>query len=251
MNLENAKKFLHLKAPSIMTGLGVAGVIVTAISSGKATLEARDRLELAEVMAQARNEELNTKDKFVRIWTAYIPTVVLAGASITCILGAHNINVRRQAAVVTLYQITERGFDKYREHVVGAIGENAERKIRDTVAQSQLKENPVTKTEVYITGAGKSLFYDGLSGRYFESDMETIRRAENNMNHAILQEMYVTLNQFYGDIGLTGTDMGSEVGWDTDRKLEIFFTTMISDDDRPCMVINYTTKPVMDFGKWR
>lgn len=251
MNLENIKKLIRLKAPSIMTGLGVAGVIVTAISSGKATLEARDRLELADVMAQARNEELTTKDKFVRVWTAYIPTVILAGASITCILGAHNVNVRRQAAVVTLYQIAERGFDKYREHVVDAIGENAERKIRDTVVQSQLKENPVTKTEVYITGVGRSLFYDALSGRYFESDMETIRRAENNMNHTILQEMYVTLNQFYRDIGLTGTDLGSEVGWDTDRKLEIFFTTQISDDDRPCMVINYRTKPVMDFGKWR
>ena len=250
-NWANLKKFFELKSPAILTGIGVAGVIVTAVASGKATLEARERIDVADVMAEARGETLTKADKFKRVWTAYIPTAVSAAASITCILGAHNINVRRQAAMVVLYQVAERGFDEYREQVLQQIGENEERKIRDRVAEKQAKDTPLKSAEIYVTGTGSSLFFDSLSGRYFESDMERIRRAENDMNYLILHEMYGTLNQFYGKIGLSGTEMGEDVGWDTERRLDILYTTMISDDNRPCMVINYRTKPVEDFGKWR
>ena len=250
-NWSNLKKFFELKSPVILTGIGVAGVIVTAVASGKATLEARERIDVADVMAEARGETLTKADKFKRVWTAYIPTVVSAAASITCILGAHSINVRRQAAMVVLYQVAERGFDEYREQVLQQIGENEERKIRDRVAEKQAKDTPLKSAEIYVTGTGSSLFFDSLSGRYFESDMERIRRAENDMNYLILHEMYGTLNQFYGKIGLSGTEMGEDVGWDTERRLDILYTTMISDDNRPCMVINYRTKPVEDFGKWR
>ena len=251
MNWPQVKHLLIKKSPTIFTGFGVAGVILTAVASGQATLEAKERLELAELMAESRGEELTKLDKFQRVWTAYIPTAVSATASITCILAAHNVHIRRQAAVATLYQLSERTFDMYKSKVVDQIGETAELKIRDAVATEQAQETPVSKTEVFVTGGGKSLFFDGLSGRYFECDMETVRRAENDMNFLILHEMYGTLNQFYGKIGLPGTDMGADVGWDNDRPLEIIFTTMISDDNRPCMVINYRTKPVEDYGKWR
>lgn len=251
MDFAKIKHLIKLNSPAIMTGLGVAGVILTAASAVKATLEAQERIELAELMRPAPAEPLTKREKLARVWPLYIPTAVLAGGSIACILGAHNINVRRQAAVVTLYQIAERGYEEYRTQVVDKIGEAAEQKIRDSVAEKQLQEVPIKDSTVFVTGTGDSLFFDGLSGRYFTSSMETVRRAENDMNYLILHEMYATLNVFYGKLGLAGTDMGEDVGWDTDHKLEIFFTTMISDDNRPCMVINYRTKPIQDFGKWR
>lgn len=252
MNIGRIKNFFRLNAPSIMTGIGVAGVIVTAIASGKATLDARDRIELANTMAQVRGETLTKMDILKRVWTAYIPTVLSAATSITCILAAHNVNIRRQAALVTIYQIAERGFEQYKEHVVDAIGHTAERKIRENVDQSRLNDDPVSKTEVYITSSNPShLFYDSISGRYFTSDTETVRRAENDTNYQIINNMSASLNDFYGRVGLPGTHMGDEVGWNTDRPLEVMFTTMISDDNRPCMVVNYRRSPGHFFGNWR
>ena len=53
-NWSNLKKFFELNSPAILTGIGVAGVIVTAVASGKATLEARERIDVADGVEVAK-----------------------------------------------------------------------------------------------------------------------------------------------------------------------------------------------------
>lgn len=171
-------------------------------------------------------------------------------ASIACLLGSHSVHAKRNAALATAYKLSETALNEYREKVVEEIGEDKEKVIRDKVSQKHLDEKPVSKNEVIITGTGKQLCYDGISGRYFESDIQTIRAAVNKINETMVYEMYAALNDFYNEIGLSNTDMGDELGWNIDDGLlEISYGAMVANDGRPCITLEYHVAPRYDFAK--
>ena len=60
--------------------------------------------------------------------------------------------------------------------------------------------------------------------------------------------MYVSLNEFYWEVGLDSTPLGEEMGWHIDRGLiDMKFSTQLSDDDRPCLVVDYSIAPRYDY----
>lgn len=247
MNLvEKASKFFSENAPVILTSFAVAGVFTTAVLTAKATLEAKEQLD--EVVENGHSGEF-TKLELVQItWQPYIPAIISGLLTVGCIIAAQNINDRRNAALMSVYSLSEAALREYREKVAETIGENKERKIHDEVAQDRVRANPPSSTNVLITGRGSALCYDTMSDRYFTSDMETIRRAQNDINAQIFDEMYASLNEFYNKIGIKGTVLGDEVGWSTDRRLEIEFSATIVEDEgphngQPCMVLNYRVTP--------
>ena len=65
----------------------------------------------------------------------------------------------------------------------------------------------------------------------------------------VLGEMYVSLNEFYMELGLPTTDIGDEVGWSVDTMIEPDFSTQITDDGRPCVVLSYLAAPCHEFRK--
>ena len=251
MNINTIRMALSHHSPAIMTGIGVAGVPVTAYSASVATLRAKKKIDEHVEIAAETKYMLTKTDKFKLIWTEYIPPAISATVSIACIIGAHSVSMRRYAALAGVYQLAERGYSEYRDHVKEIIGEKDEAKIHEKLVEERLKANPESGSKVYVTGAGTSLFFESLSGRYFECDMETVRRAENDTNYAIIHDGASSLNSFYARIGLEPTDAGEILGWDTDRMMEITFTTMISDTNRPCMVITYLKNPKEKYGAWR
>ena len=251
MNVNTVRMMLSNHSPAIMTGIGVAGVLVTAYSASVATLRAKKKIDRHVETAAETKYILTKTDKFKVVWTEFIPPVISATVSISCIIGAHSVSMRRYAALAGVYQLAERGYTEYRDHVKEIIGEKDESKIHERIVEERLKANPASGTQVYVTGNGQVLFYESLSGRYFESDMEAVRRAENDTNYAIIHEGAASLNSFYARLGIEPTDAGEILGWDTDRMMELTFTTMISDTNRPCMVITYLKNPKERYGTWR
>ena len=78
-----------------------------------------------------------------------------------------------------------------------------EQSIRDSVSKDKMVKNPVR--EVILTeSGGNTICYDVLSGRYFKSDRDKITRVMNELNRQMRDEMYVTLNDFYYELGLMG-----------------------------------------------
>lgn len=235
--------FLAKESPSILTGLSVAGVFTTAILSINATPKA---LILIETEKRETGNTTLTKLEIVKIvWKCYIPPALVAFITAACIIGANSINHRRNAALASIYTITENALREYQKKVIDVIGENKEEKIRDEIAQDRLDNDPLCRKEVIVTGRGETLFYDALSGRYFKSDMESIRRLQNDFNWSILNhEMYKPLNDFYEHLGLEGTEVGRIMGWTIDSgNLDIKFSAKIA-DGQPCIVLDYKTFPV-------
>ena len=233
-------------SPEILTGLGIAGMVASTILAVKATPKALTLInEKKEEMGVTK---LNAQDTVKTAWKCYIPSVALTAVSVLCIVGASAGNVRRNTALATAYSISENALREYQSKVVEAIGEKKETEIRDAVAKDKIDKVPVSNSEVYVTDKGNVLCYDTLSGRYFRSGIETIRRAVNDINRTMLDEMYVSLNEFYDELNLSHTKIGDDLGWNvSDGLVDIHYSSHIADDGTPCLVLNYRIAPRYDF----
>ena len=125
-----------------------------------------------------------------------------------------------------------------------------EKIVQEKVHQGRVEQNPVSTSSVIVTGRGKTLCYEYYSGRYFESDIEEIRKAVNTVNRRMYYDVHVSLSEFYDELDLEHTAISDSVGWNLDTGfIEINFSSHIADDGRPCIVVNYDTPPRYDFDR--
>lgn len=238
-------------SPEILTGIGIAGMVASTVLAVQATPKAIKLIETERELTEANNEELTKMDKVKACWKCYIPAAVTGVMSIACLIGASSVNVKRNAALTAAYTLSDSALREYRSKVVETIGEKKEKTIKDKISEDQIKSNPVTKNEVYITDKGDSLCFEPISGRYFKSDIDKIKKAENNLNKRIISDAFnsgVSLNDFYEEIGLPKTNMGENIGWSLDTGLiDIYLSAQVTDDGTPCLVINCTNPPKYDF----
>ena len=110
-----------------------------------------------------------------------------------------------------------------------------------------MQENPIQNV-IIMDGKGDTNCYDVISGRYFRSDKETIRKIVNDLNSRMLKDGYISLNEFYYELGLPENAVGDLLGWHLDRgQIDIDFSSQLDAADNPCLVINYRVAPVYDF----
>lgn len=251
--LKSAKTTLAKHSPQILTGLGIAGMVTTTVLAVRATPKAIELIEDRKRELYPLDDEgelsLPVMETVKAAWKPYIPAAVTGVVSIACLIGANSVSTRRTAALAAAYQLSESALSEYREKVVETIGEKKEQVVREKVAEEKIKKNPVSKNEVVITEKGNTLCFDPLSSRYFKSDLELIRRAQNNINAQLLNGIggSATLNDFYDEIGLKHTDMGQNVGWNAEYRIDIDITSHIADDGTPCIVVDHYNPPKYNF----
>lgn len=240
----NPVQMAKANAPEILTILGVSGVITTSYLTGKASFAANEVLAVTELeTAPSENKRERFIERVRHVWPLYIPAGISGVITIGCIIGSSKASAKRTTAAVAAYSLTERAFSEYREKVVEQIGKAKEQKIRDEIAQDSVDKKP--PTQVIYTSFGKVLCCELLTGRYFHSNMEDLRRAQNDVNHKIVNSLYVTLDEFYDHIGLDHTTNSGNLGWDSDRLMELQFSTVLTDKGEPCLAFEYNyTKPL-------
>lgn len=244
---KNVKSGLSRHSPEILTGIGLAGMITTSVLAVRATPKA---IRLIEDAKEEKQENLKPIEVVKVAWKPYIPAIVTCVVSASCIIGASSVNARRNAAIATAYKLSETALTEYKGKVIETIGEKKEKTIREQIDKDHIEKNPASKNQIIMTGRGETLCYDTLSGRYFKSDLEQIKRIRNDLNARLISEMYISLNEFYDELGLDHTILGDDLGWNMDDGLlELDFSTQLSDDGRPCIVINYTPAPKYDYYK--
>lgn len=250
----NASKFfkgvqrtLTKHSPEILTGVGIAGMVTSTVLAVKATPKA---LRICEIVKE-ENKEPKKIDYIKAAWKCYIPAAVTGVVSTACLIGASSVNLKRNAALATAYQISQTALTEYREKVIETVGEETEKVVREKVAEEKVKQNPIGDREVIMIGGEDFYCIDSLTGRCFKSNENTIKRVQNDINRRLLNEMYVSLNEFYDEIGLSHTGIGDELGWNIDDgTLEIFITAVKDEKGRPCLVLDYNIAPKYDFSKF-
>lgn len=236
---------LNRNSPSILTGLGIAGFITTIGLAIEATPRAfeliRDESPNGGEYLSVREiyNEVSLENRIKLTWKVYIPTAGMASLSILSILMANRINLGRQAALASLYAFSEATLREYQNQVIQTIGARKEDKIQGEVANQKLVKAPKPR-DLIENDEGKTLCFESLTGRYFYSDLETIRKAENDFNKQLLLDMHMTLNEFYYLIGLKPVTLGDEYGWIADENLlELRLDAKLSEAGTPCIVVDY------------
>lgn len=246
--INDVKTTLDKNSPAILTGIGITGMIATTVIAVKATPKALMLIDKAE---NEKCEELTVLETVKVAWKPYIPAVVSGTVSVACIIGANSVNAKRNAALATAYKLSEEALSIYKDKVIETIGEKKEKTIREKVAQEKIDRDNIETKSVIVAGSGTTLCYDSISSRYFNSDMESIRRAVNNVNERLISQDYVALNELYSELGLEHVSIGWNIGWNisSDGLIEIDYSSAIAKDGRPCLVLNYEVEPKYDFDK--
>ncbi len=232
-------------SPEILTGIGIAGMVTTVVMAVRATPKALVLME--EKKEEYGADKLTVKETVEAAWRCYIPAAVVGTASIACLIGASSTNFHRNAALATAYTLSESTLKEYQKKVVETVGEKKEQTIRESVSKEKMNANPVR--EIILTEkGGNTICYDVLSGRYFKSDRDKIMQAMNKLNRQMRDETYVTLNEFYYELGLDGTKMGDMLGWNIDKGyIDLNFSSHLDANGTPCLVIDYQVAPVYDY----
>ena len=248
--IKSVERVLTKYSPGILTGIGITGMIGATFMAVKATPKALYLIETKKEEAEV--EELTSVETIKTCWKCYIPAALTTVVSATCLIGASTVSAKRNAALATAYSISEAALREYQEKVVEVIGEKKEKAVRDAVAKDQIERDPVTKSEVVIIDSNSNtLCYEPLSGRYFKSTIDKIKKAEIKLDRQMIQEMYVSLNDFYWEIGLDGTDLGDKMGWNLSKGyMDLSFSSQLADDGTPCAVIVYGIPPVYDYQNY-
>jgi len=224
-------------SPAILSAIGISGTIITAYLSAKAAYKASKVVSVAENEAKA---PIPFKEKVKLTWPLYIPPVITGTATVTCIVLATRIGSRRTAALASAYSISDKAFTEYKEKIVEQIGAKKEQAVRDSIAQDRVNNQQA----VIVSGGGTVLCYETYTGRYFQSDMESIKKAQNTINAMMLRENEANLNDFYYLLGLPQTSHSGYIGWTSDRLLELNFSVVMAPEGKPCIAFEYNyTKP--------
>lgn len=263
--VEKGAKFFDSHQREIMLGAAIAGTIVTGvlswragikvdkiISEQKEKLEANEEDMLNEGADDAQIEEMR-KDNTIETIKRVVPVAslpVLAGTStIIAVVCGYKAASTQIATLSTLYSLADKALTDHMDKAKEVIGEKKTQEITDLVNADKVKNNPPGKNEVFITGKGETLCYDDYSGRYFKSDAESIRKAVNDINAQLRDDYFVSLNEFYALLGLSNVKLGDDIGFAMeDSYLNLSFSATLTDDNVPCLVLNYDVSPKYGFG---
>lgn len=260
------KDGVNKHSPEILIGIGVAGMITSTILAVKATPKAMQLIKDAEfekadeipkcelchrVCYEDLQKTLTTSEVIKAAWKPYIPAVAIAACSVTCIISGTYVNGKRNVALATAYKLTEQTLSQYRSKVIETIGEKKDKEIMGKVHKERMEKKPVSKADVIMTGNGDTLCFDINTGQYFESNIDRIRGTVNELNRRMLSEMYISWNDFLYEIGEKTIPNGDDLGWNVNDEgfIELDFGAQLTDENKPCIAMEYRVAPRYDYSK--
>lgn len=253
--LSFTEKFVTDNSPGILTGLAVAGTVTTAVLTGKAAYTAALKIEVARIRTDAEGNlvagvlasSIPAKEKVDLVWKEFIPAAVTGVATVTCIIAANRIGSRRTAAIAAAFKLSEQLAEEYKAKVVEKLGVQKEEKIRSELARDRM--DTTGWKDVVFVGGSSVLFYDELSGRFFQNEKTKVDKAVNDINHQINNYYHASLSDFYEMLGLNRTSFGEEVGWNSDQLLDVKFAATLLDDDKPAIGMTFRTTPIRGYDR--
>ncbi|QFP95010.1 hypothetical protein SEA_NAPOLEONB_42 [Arthrobacter phage NapoleonB] len=244
---KGARKALVDHAPSILTGIAVAGVATTAVMAVRATPEAIRKIDIAE---DFKGEKLTPREVFQETWLFYVPAAATGIVTVSCIVGANHISNRRTAALAGAYSLIERSYSDYQEYVKKEFGERKAEAVHTKIAEETVQKMPESLL-IVPDEEGRVRCLETFTQQFFWCDHETLRKAENDINYLIINDSYASLNDFYERVGLPHTEIGEELGWTLDMPLELQFSSSLDSKHRPVLAFRYSATPIRNYHRLR
>lgn len=234
------KNFIIKQSPIIFAGAAVGGVFTTGILAVQAGIRANEILKEAEI---EKGDPLTTKEKIEKSWRTFVAPVVSGLLTTSAIIAGTTISQKRQTALAGLYAISETALKEYQDKVTEKYGPKEAQAIKDDINFDRVKAASTPPWEDVSLPAGDCLCYDPLTGRQFVSSVQKLRMAEATLNSIIYRgDMCASLNELYGLIDspqLPPCGMGDEIGWNLSHPCIMQFTSTLTSDMKPCLVLDY------------
>lgn len=258
----------------VAAGVAAVGAAIVATRKAEKVLE-EHRNDIAEIEARLPEEPTEQqvadckKAKAERIVKTgfqmaktYAVTIILLILMATGAICSHRINVRRQMALEAAFAVTKQALDDKDSAMEKLLGQKKAKMVTDEAAKEKVKRHPLkSESQIVVTGAGDVICFDEYSGRYFRSNPEYIRKVVNDLNMRLRDEMQISLNDFYYEIGLRAVPIGDQLGWNVNEgSIDVTFSSMLTQDiegfdlttmglseNTPILVISYEAKPKYNY----
>lgn len=246
-HVHQLKRFCDRNGATILTVLGGAGVVATSVMAVKATPKALMRIEAAK---EEKGEELTKLETAKVAAPVYIPTVLVGASTLVCIFGANVLSKRQQANLVGAYALLDRSFKEYKNKVTDMLGVDGANEIRGEIAKDKYRE-----ADNITVSPDNQLFYDEFSGQYFETTMEKVLWAENQINRDLHLQGGAVLADWYSMLDIPEYDDGGLLGWSEGGNQSRYWQSWIDfnhhkvvmEDGLECIIITMDQDPYLEF----
>lgn len=248
----DVQQFVKRNASTILTYIGAAGVVTTAVMSAKETPKA---LSLLEDAKEEKGEKLTKWEKFKIAGPVYVPAAITGIATMACIFGSNIISKHQQATLISAYALLDNSYREYKKKTDELYGEEAGKHIRSEIVKDKYTGDGT------LLDDNKEIFFDFYSGRYFESTKETVMWAQYETNRAMCVNGAVCLNEYYEMLGLEKKPEYEMIGWSRGQLEEIYWHPWIEFDyeetcideeseyseGMECTIIHFPTEPFIGY----
>lgn len=217
----DVQQFLKRNASTILTCVGVTGVVVTAVMVAKETPKAMTLIDNAQ---EKKGEKLTKWEKVKIAGPVYAPSIITGIGTIACIFGANVINKHQQATLMSAYALLDNSYKEYKKKTDELYGEETGKHIRGEIAKDKYSGDGS------LLDDNKELFFDFYSGRYFESTKEAVMWAQYETNRAMYVNGAVSLNEYYELLGLEPRAEYEDIGWSCGQLEEMYWHPWIEFD---------------------
>lgn len=257
---QQAARFFTENSAALLTATGVVGTIATGVLAGRGGFKANQIISQAQLDKYAMLEhEANTtgtevppfppkltKTEIVALVGPHIlPPLLTGGGTIAAIIFAHRMDAQKIAALAAAYGLAERNLSEYKEKAAEKLTGPKRDQIETDLAQEAVNRTP--GHEVLVIGDGEVLCFDKANGRYFKSTMETIKAAVNATNSEINNHEKASASYFYEELSLNATTWSDMMGWNRDNMCELIYSSVLTDDGKPCIAIDFKHFPREDY----
>ena len=253
--IEKGVKFADEHQREIMLGGAIAGTVVTAVLSWKAGIKADKVLEKQRVKMEGlkyfeeSDEELYKEEKkkvtvetIKELAPIVAPPALAAAGTIISVVAGYKVASTQIATLSALYSMSEKALADQLEKTKEIVGPKKAQEIADAVTAKKVEGTPIDKNTIINTGKGTTLCLDDMSGRYFYSSAEEIKKACNHINKRMMDEYYISLNELYDELGLPEITLGEDVGFNIDDGLidiDHMLGATLHNNETPVLVLNY------------
>ena len=255
--LQISGKWLVKAAPTLGVIVGTGLMAGATIKTGIETPKMKEKLdELKEDESLSHGDYFKKKTMIFAYHLGWPAVMMLLG--MLMIFGGYKIKYT-QAAIATaaLASKTEEA-EKLEKKFIEKYGDKEYEKMKDEIAQDEVKAYPVDYSTVIHTGHGNTLCFDPIIHDYYWSDLDYIRKTVWSLNDDIVKmhknfkkstKSYNTFRECLDlpasnespnlDHELSCVNIGKDIGW-YNSLIELKITVMLLPDDTPCHIIGFT-----------
>lgn len=232
-------------------------VLGIGLSIGAAVLAAKETPHYVEAREQMYKDlETVTKTDEVKCFAKhYWKPVAIEVLSIASIATGTKMNLDKISALSAACVLSDKAYNELNDKFTEALGEEKVSEVKQAMAEShavgKLSEIQQDDETIECTGYGNMLCWFDPLGKMFYCDRKVIEKAELALSHRLLDEHWISINDFLQEINLRPVGgqngAGELLGWDIwkDKTLDFkysYIESPKSGDPMLCVYSDVSTK---------